>query len=384
MFVYYPPAGMRHGFQSIAKSSFGNHCGIFQVRRSESFEYYFLDSGKSAIRLVLEAMHEQKPNKDEVILPAYTCYSVAAAVKESGLNIRLVDIDKENLNYQSDKLQQAIGDNTLAVIFTSFFSLPIQNSLFDDVAGSISDRPYILLDLAQSYYVEEQKYKTDASIYSFGRGKPVNAEGGGVLGVSCIELKKRIRMKYGSLPIDGKKTVAKQILKAILNDFFLPPYLYWIPANIKYLKLGVTEFPVKIKPQKMTRFQKNLLSYMEEKTPELKLSRWKKAEFYRKSLIGKKQPFVPDRYAPVRYPVYLDGEKIDVRKAEELKKYGIAKMYPKALSKLNEIKQCCVNNDDVFVQSEWMARNLYTLPVHEFVTTKHQKTVLRLVSPLLV
>lgn len=380
----YSPVGMRHGYFNIAKSLFVIEEKDVPVFSRNEIEHFLLGSGKSALLLSLSAMHETCKHKDEVIIPAYTCYSVAAAVKAAGLKIRLVDIDISNLNYLPEKLHMAMGRKTLAVVFTSFFALPIQRCLIDLVASNKSGRSYIIVDSAQSYFCDEDKYKADSYVFSLGRGKPLNAEGGGVLGVSDSRIKNIIHAKYSNLPLVGKIPSVKLAIKAVLNDLFLYPRLYWIPAHIKMLKLGVSIFPKEITLEKMSRSQKNLLYLMEEKLFEIKKHRQKRASVYNNHFKGKTQLVVPKRFFPARYPIYLDGGKIDEATEQSLKQYGVARMYPKDISNLDEVRGCCVNIRDGFSNSEWIARHLYTLPVHEYVTKHVQDSVIRLVSPYLI
>src|SRR5688572_20714192 len=53
--------------------------------------WVFTHSGRSALSLALMALHARHPQCDEVIIPAYTSYSVPAAVVRAGLRVRLCD-----------------------------------------------------------------------------------------------------------------------------------------------------------------------------------------------------------------------------------------------------------------------------------------------------
>ena len=47
-------------------------------------------SGRAAFFLILEACKRQRPGRDEVVLPAYTCPVLAYAARAAGLRVRLV------------------------------------------------------------------------------------------------------------------------------------------------------------------------------------------------------------------------------------------------------------------------------------------------------
>lgn len=381
MSIVYPPAGMRHGYANIAKALVGAQRKSVSVLNRNHVEHFFVGSGKSALLLCLATMREFRKDKDEVIIPAYTCYSVAASVQAAGLKIRLVDIELSSLNYQAEKLKKAIGKNTLAVIFISFFSMPIQKRLIRLVSKEKNEQPFIIIDLAQSYLSDEEKYDADAYVFSLGRGKPLNTEGGGILGISGSTLKTIIAENYRKLPDPGIIPSMKYLIKSVLNDVFLQPRLYWVPARIKLLKLGVTIFPKKIHMEKMSLYQKNLLLLMQARMHEIKKHRQKHASSYRDHFKEKKQPRIPQPFFPARYPVYLNGEKIDEETKRVLKQYGVARMYPEAISHLREVRDSCVNPKDDFANSEWLARHLYTLPVHEYLSGRARDTVIRLVQP---
>ncbi len=379
----YSPVGMRHGYLNIVNAFVGVARNNETALNGDYIEHFLLGSGKSALLLILLAMRECCMSKSEVIIPAYTCYSVAAAVKAAGLEIRLVDIDIFDLNYLPEKLEQALGIKTLAVVFPSFFSLPIQKHLLSQVSNEKKIRPYIIVDSAQSYFCDEKKYKADAYIFSFGRGKPLNAEGGGLLGVLDSKLKTVVREKYRALPDEGVLPSIKLFIKSVLNDLFLHPHLYWIPSQIKSLKLGVTEFPQEILMKKMSPYQKNLWLQMDNRIPEIQKIRQDHASVYRSHCMGERQLNIPEEFSPARYPVYLDRKRIDEEKDQNLKRYGVTRMYPNAISKLYEIRNCCVNLYQDFANSEWVAGHLYTLPVHEFMSAHARDDVIRLVKPYL-
>ena len=54
---------------------------------------YLVSSGKAALYLILMALKTLHPERQEVIMPAFCCYSVPSAIKRAGLKIRLCDID---------------------------------------------------------------------------------------------------------------------------------------------------------------------------------------------------------------------------------------------------------------------------------------------------
>ena len=60
-------------FQDELKEYFGmKHC-------------FLVSSGKASLTLILQALRKMFPDRDEVLIPAYTCYSVPSAIVRAGL-----------------------------------------------------------------------------------------------------------------------------------------------------------------------------------------------------------------------------------------------------------------------------------------------------------
>src|SRR5258706_13212711 len=85
-------------------------CGIFRGRQGldrfelelkEHFEgehCFLVSSGKAAFTLILLALQELFPDRDEVLLPAFTCYSVPSSAVRAGVKIRLCDQRPDSLD----------------------------------------------------------------------------------------------------------------------------------------------------------------------------------------------------------------------------------------------------------------------------------------------
>src|SRR5262249_25886987 len=56
----------------------------------------FVSSGRAALTILLKVLREGSDRR-EVVIPAYTCFSVPSAVVRAGLTIRLCDVDPKTL-----------------------------------------------------------------------------------------------------------------------------------------------------------------------------------------------------------------------------------------------------------------------------------------------
>src|SRR6266850_4607505 len=107
-----PPAATPIGIREIISGV----CGIFHGRQEldrfelelkEHFEVehcFLVSSGKAAFTLILLALQELFPDRNEVLLPAFTCYSVPSSVVRAGLRIRLCDQRADSFDFDFAQL----------------------------------------------------------------------------------------------------------------------------------------------------------------------------------------------------------------------------------------------------------------------------------------
>ena len=99
-------------FRSELKQHFGvKHC-------------FLVSSGKAAFALILLALRELFPGRDEVLIPAFTCYSVPSSIVRAGLKVRLCDLSPDRLDFDFVELPAMLYDKLLAVVPTHLFGSP--------------------------------------------------------------------------------------------------------------------------------------------------------------------------------------------------------------------------------------------------------------------
>ena len=87
--------------------------------RSELKEYFgvkhcfLVSSGKAAFTLILQALRDIHPDRDEVLIPAFTCYSVPSSIVRAGLKIKLCDIDTETLDFNFNQMKEILETRNL-------------------------------------------------------------------------------------------------------------------------------------------------------------------------------------------------------------------------------------------------------------------------------
>ena len=107
-----PPIAVPVGAFGIAGSMVSGASDTFRERmlhESGSAGISFFPSGRAALYHAL--IDWKRDGRDTVVVPAYTCWSVAASVVRAGLRVRAVDVDPLTLDYRAENLRNACDAN---------------------------------------------------------------------------------------------------------------------------------------------------------------------------------------------------------------------------------------------------------------------------------
>ena len=290
-------------FKSELKDYFGaKHC-------------FLLSSGKAALTIILQALHEANPDKDEVLIPAFICYSVPSAIVRAGLKVKLCDSDPETLDFNFDQLEK-VFDQSKSTIQNSKFKIQnsksnpaIQNSklkiknsktlaiisphLFGIRADIEKTREIvkdsdvtIIEDAAQVMGgdLDGKKLGTfgDVSFFSLGRGKAFSTVEGGIILTDRDDLAENINKQI--IAIFGYTSIEKIVLiiKAVILNIFMHPILFWIPKLMPFLKLGQTIYDTDFKIKKMSCFQAGLAKNWQKRVKQFQKKRSECTRFWAK------------------------------------------------------------------------------------------------------
>jgi dTDP-4-amino-4,6-dideoxygalactose transaminase len=223
---------MEERFRRVVRDRFG-------VRHSVP-----TSTGRAGLTLLLRAMRRLAPNRNEVILPSYTCYSVAASVVKAGLRPRLVDIDPDTLSYSPEDLERADFGQVLAIVATNLYGLPNDLPSLRRIADQHGVR--LIDDAAQAMGASIAGRMSgtwgDAGLFSFDRGKNVSSIEGGLVVTSSDEIAEALETEMASLSRPTPMEAVSRIGLILAYFIFLRPWLYWIPNGIPQLELGRTEY----------------------------------------------------------------------------------------------------------------------------------------------
>ncbi len=201
-------------------------------------------SGRTALHLLLKGLRAQAhTDRAEVVMPAYTCPSLAKVVLETGLIPRFVDISPATMAYDDAALAGAIGVQTLAVIVVHPFGIPHPIESAHRLARAAS--AVLIEDAAQSMGARADGrpvgVRGDFGLFSLGPGKPISAGGGGIVCTDDEAHAAMLAQVWAQLPPSSRmdSTVATMRLAAMSTAFH--PRGWWLATRVGLHKVGDQE-----------------------------------------------------------------------------------------------------------------------------------------------
>ena len=395
-------------FQSELKQHFGvQHC-------------FLVSSGKAAFALTLLALKELFPGRGDVLIPAFTCYSVPSSVVRAGLRIRLCDLHPDSLDIDFAQLSAMLsgarrplqaddptagsvsnlfgesscaandsGDpikRLLAVVPTHLYGYPSDvlrvRKLIQD--GEVT----IVEDAAQAMGEtwDGRKFGTlgDVSFFSLGRGKAFSTVEGGVILTDRDDIAEVLSRRVGSLPGYGFWQVLGLIAKAAALMLFTHPVLFWIPRSMPFLRLGETLFEPNFQILQMSSFQAGLTTKWRERLQKMRDARKANVRRWTGILeeIGERGSCLQQSHSLglLRYPIRVrDANRRKSLLQESADRgAGVAPVYPESINRLSELRGEIPA--EAFPVAESCAKELVTLPTHGYLTQEDVAVVRRLLS----
>jgi dTDP-4-amino-4,6-dideoxygalactose transaminase len=234
-----PPAGHRVDVVAVAGPR-GDGAACAEVRRflADTLGVSgvgFYASGREAARVALEAL-AARTGRTEVILPAYTCWSLASAVVAARLRVRLVDVDARGW-IDPEALAALPLERAVCVVVSNLFGVPEPVAPWARTAEQAGCA--IVDDAAQSFGADGPEGPIGArgalGILSFGRGKPLQALGGGAA-VWCDP-----RLELPGAPSRPLR-IGHAVLRGLAWNLSLSSRVFPVLARIPFLRVGETRF----------------------------------------------------------------------------------------------------------------------------------------------
>ncbi len=374
---------------SCFSDSTGDFCFEDEIKQEFEQRYCILvSSGKAALVLILKALQKLYPERDEVLISAFTCYSVPAAIKRAGLKIKLCDTGAASLDLDQKQLRKIIeADNTenkiLCVLVTHLFGCPADFAGIKEIVG---DKIPIVEDAAQALgeEIENKKMGTlaDVGFFSLGRGKALSTMEGGVivtnrndLGNILTDLLKKIEI---SSVFDKLKLAVKTILTTVLQH----PVLFCLPKALPFLRLGETIYEEEFPIGQMSSFQKKLGIHWYDRLKGHRKVRLKNIAYWEKkilkaiALICKRRESI----SLIRLPVLMQSTKDrdTICMESEYVGCGLMPTYPTPVNEIPQISREFVGQQ--FPNAKKLAQCLLTIPVHDYVKEEDRMQIMKLIN----
>jgi perosamine synthetase len=334
-----------------------------------------VSSGRAALVLILRALRSLSTRR-EVIVPAYTCFAVVAAVRAAGLEVRPCDIERSTLGIDPRALEAALTADTLCVVPTHLFGIP---SDVDEIRSRVAGRvPFVVENAAQAMggMLRERPLGTlgDVGFFSLGRGKAITAGDGGVVLTNSPAIGAALNEQYLALGEPGGFDLWRDYLTALFTRALINPALFWFPAGLPFLRLGETILPKEIEVRRLSRVGRGLLRAWRSRLDEGNDQRRRTAEYFRRELEINWGNAGVIPY--LRLPVLV--EKPEVREKilmlARKRGLGVTPMYPCSIDALDGVP----SSSGGYPRAAETARSLLTIPTHHILTEQDRARIVAL------
>ena len=364
---------------------------------------FLVSSGRAALTIILKALHSMNPDRDEVLIPAFCCYSVPSAIARAGLKVRLCDLDPDTLDFDYGQLGKFIADGTppesgtdrrstvsrlLAVLPVNLFGAAADVERLRNLMKDSS--VFIIEDSAQAMAAESNERKLgtrgDIGFFSLGRSKPISVVEGGIIVTNRDDIAVQIESEMKKVPECTLYECIKILLQAMVLMLFQRPSLFWFPKSLPFLRVGDTIYDPNFKIRRMSAVQAGLANNWNTKLSGFERARRAAAKQWKDNLGSAVMfPFSSKNGQEptyIRFPVRIRRLEIWRRILNKSENAGLGIMltYPDAINRIPEFRDQFGNQD--FPTAQSLAREILTIPVHPLLTNRDKKKIVLFISPI--
>lgn len=356
---------------------------------AKHYDSVFVNSGTAALSLAvkLSVNGRHTLQRPEVILPAYGCPDLVAAVLAQGARPVLVDLAEGRPWMNLEAVENVVTGNTVGIIAVGFLGIP--ERLF--ALRRIADKNDVMLieDSAQVFPPFScTNGLADYLVLSFGRGKPINLMGGGALLIRKDHVQQSATV-LAALPEVQVSAGAAWRFKRWLINLLLTRPLYGLMERIPFLGIGQTVFHPLASINRQAAVEGLLDAGVQGYN-----NRKDNGAAYSDALLeltGKdwvqlapecfdemaREGLFPASSNLLRYPLLAPCREIRDRSLIELNRGGIAgsAFYSRALPAIDGVSELVAVAASAFPYACDFAERLITLPAHEDVCTEDINSV---------
>lgn len=170
-----------------------------------------VSNGSAALDIAVAALGIGKG--DEVIMPAFTIISCAAAIVRTGAKPVLVDTVPDTLSMNTEEIREKISNKTKAIMVVHIYGLPVDMNPILELAKEHG--LFIIEDAAemhgQTYYGEPCGSFGDISTFSFYPNKHITTGEGGMILTDDESLAERCKLLRNLAFQNGKRFVHEEL-----------------------------------------------------------------------------------------------------------------------------------------------------------------------------
>jgi len=343
-------------------------------------------SGTAAFYIILESLKKLSPKKT-VIIPSFICPLIALAIKRAGLNVLVCDINKENFNFEINRLRELCSKNNdiLTIVAAHLAGIPLDLEAIQNITKESGI--FIVEDCAQSLGATYRGRKTgtfgDFAFFSLCRGKGLTIYEGGVI-VSNSKFASLIDNELNRIAKTDLFSESLKILELFGYWIFYRPLLFWFvfkAPQVFWLAQGKIEkafteyFDINFPVHKVSRIRKKIAHAMFYRLKGEITRQRQIAEYYiagLKNIPGVRLITEPER-ALSNYPylTLLFDETSKRDKAFNALKncgLGVSLIYLSAITDYPYLKEITGNSEEPNAKS--IAKNHITLTTSAFISQK--------------
>ncbi|MBW0146433.1 DegT/DnrJ/EryC1/StrS family aminotransferase [Marinobacter arenosus] len=349
----------------------------------QNYRAEFTASGTQALAMAVAfaASRKKSVSAPEIIIPAYGCPDLVAAIIAGGGKPVLVDLKPGTGFMNESQLRGAVTTRTVAVVAVALLGTPERLDILSKICREL--RLFLIEDAAQCFPpASTESAWADAVILSFGRGKPINLMGGGALLVRN-EIYEESKSVIDQFPRMEARLGLVWRLKRRLFHLLMARIPYLVLEKLPFFGIGDTKYhkcsavirlalPESLVHAGIDDFRARPLVYplYDRELKGLERSGW--------TILGdsSRSPNLPR----IRYGLLAPTQRLRDEALLALNNSGIgaSRFYGQALPGIEGLKEIC--GPARFPVAEDFAARLLTLPCHEDVQAEDVALVARILK----
>jgi dTDP-4-amino-4,6-dideoxygalactose transaminase len=357
-------------------------------RRFGARHVFFATSGRAGLSASLRAMRTLCPNRNQVLLPAFTSFSVPSAVVNAGLKVGFYDLNPWTLAPDPAGLEKAMTRDVLCVVACHLFGYPLDLRPLRELCRAHG--AVLLDDAAQAMGARVGTAMAgtmgDVGLFSLSRGKNITAVDGGIVLTDRDDLADAFGAMPAFVAAVGRIRAVRNLALALALMVMLHPRAYWLPASLPFLGIGRSVFDPDFSVEGLDALRIGMARSVFDRLDALNEGRRRTAASLREAL--REAPGVRViQAADGTLPVYLRLPVLPVSGAwpgdfaSRAKALGVIRSYPLALHHIPKLARFLTSAGE-YPTAEMLAGNLLTLPTHGHVRDNDIKAIVRIFKEL--